>query len=241
MTTRSSPTGPDCGGVALSFAPEPVVALPSGALWAPRLRTLAVADLHLGRSERVARLGGALLPPYETAETLDRLAAEVAACDPDTVVCVGDSFDDDRAARALDPSARAALAALADGRRWIWIGGNHDPSAPDDLPGAAAAELSEGGLTFRHIAAPDAAPGEVSAHFHPKATLTLRGRRIARRCFLFDRRRIILPAFGAYTGGLDAADPAFDALLGPEAAAALLGPRVTLAQRAALTPRGACA
>jgi DNA ligase-associated metallophosphoesterase len=223
------------GALALDFPPEPVAALPCGALWAPRLRLLAVADLHLGRSERLARRGGALLPPYETAETLARLARAIAVLDPATVVCAGDSFDDDRAAATLDPAAQAALAAMAQGRRWVWLAGNHDPAAA----GEAAAAFAAGGLTFRHIPDAAAAAGEVAGHMHPKATLTLRGRRIVRRCFLHDRRRIVLPAYGAFTGGLDAADAAFDALVGPDAVAALLGPCVTAAPRAALSRRAA--
>ena len=211
-------------GLTLDFPAEPLVARPSGALWAPALGALLVADLHLGRSERTARRGGALLPPYETAETLTRLEAEVAAVDPRVVVSLGDSFDDDAAAAALGAEAGARLARLAAGRRWVWIAGNHDP-APRGLPGETAATLRLGGLTLRHIGAPGAGPGEVSGHLHPKATLALRGRRIVRRCFLADRARIVLPAFGAYAGGLDACDPAFDALFpGPALALLQLAP-----------------
>lgn len=228
----------EADGLQLDFPPALLVARPSGALWAPRIGLLAVADLHLGRSERAARRGGALLPPYETAETLARLSAEVAALRPHVVACVGDSFDDDAAATALHDGERARLAALAEGRRWVWITGNHDPR-PAGLPGETTAELTVGTLTLRHIAARDAAPGEISGHYHPKATLTLRGRRIARRCFLHDRARVILPAFGAYVGGLDAVDAVFDPLLAANARALLLGARITAAPRAALTPRGA--
>ncbi len=224
-------------GLPLDFPPEPVVARPSGALWAPALVMLAVADLHLGKAERMARRGGALLPPYEAAETLARLEAEVAALDPAVVVCLGDSFDDDDAAAALDPVARARLAGLAAGRRWIWIAGNHDP-APQGLPGETAPALRIGGLDLRHIGRAGDSPGAVSGHLHPKATLRLRGRRIARRCFLADRARIVLPAFGAYTGGLDACDPVFDALFPGSALALLLGQRLVAAPRAALSPRG---
>jgi DNA ligase-associated metallophosphoesterase len=212
------------------------LARPSGALWLPAAGLLVVSDLHLGKAERLARRGGALLPPYETAETLARLAAEVDALGPATVLCLGDSFDDLRAAEALDEAARETLARLAAGRRWVWAAGNHDP-APLDLPGAHAAEWREGPFTFRHIAAEGAAPGEVSGHYHPKAVLAARGRRVRRRCFLADSRRIILPAFGAYTGGLDATDAAFDALLGPEARALLLGRKVIAAPRSALASR----
>ena len=221
-------------GLAFSLAGAGLVARPSGALWLPSRRLLAVADLHLGKAERLARRGGALLPPYADAETLGRLEAEIAALDPETVVCAGDSFDDPAAARRLAPEARDRLARLAASRRWIWIAGNHDP-APHDHPGDCAAEHAAGPLVFRHAPEPSAEGGEVSGHLHPKATLVLRGRRLRRRCFLADRRRVILPAFGAYTGGLDAADPVFDPLLGPEARALLLGARVAAAPRAALS------
>lgn len=225
-------------GLAIDFPPEPLVARPSGALWAPRLRMLAVADLHLGKSGGLARRGAGLLPPYETRETLARLAAEVTALAPEAVICLGDSFDDDRAAATLTTAERERIAAMAMGRDWVWIAGNHDPLAPD-LPGVAALEYRTGGLTLRHIAAADAPPGEVSGHYHPKATLNLRGRRIARRCFLHDRHRVILPAFGAYVGGLDASDRAFDPLLSANAWALLLGERVTAAPRMALTSQAA--
>lgn len=224
----------DEGGHPLDFPAEPVTARPSGALWAPRLGLLVVADLHLGRAERMARRGGALLPPHENEETLARLDAEIRALRPETVVCAGDSFDDDAAASAVD---FGRIGALAQGRRWVWLLGNHDPD-PQAAPGERAAALRVGGLTLRHIARPDDATGEVSGHYHPKATVVLRGRRIVRRCFLHDRRRVILPAFGAYVGGLDATDPAFDGLLGPDAQALLLGRRVTAIPRPALARRG---
>ena len=222
------------GGCAFALAGARLVARPSGALWAPDLGVLAVADLHLGKAERMARRGGALLPPYADADTLARLSAEIAALDPGTVVSLGDGFDDGRAAGALAPEAAERLAALAEGRRWVWIAGNHDP-APHGHPGRCAPEWAAGPLLFRHVAEAGAPPGEVSGHFHPKATLALRGRRVRRRCFLADARRAILPAFGAYTGGLDALSAAFDALLGPEARALLLGRRVIAAPRCALS------
>ncbi|SDZ76348.1 ligase-associated DNA damage response endonuclease PdeM [Rubrimonas cliftonensis] len=235
---------PASEGLFFRLAGREVAARPSGALWVPELGLMAVADLHLGKAERMARRGGALLPPYECAETLARLEAEIAALRPACVVCVGDSFDDDLAARALDGEACDRLAALARGRRWIWVSGNHDPATPC-LPGEAVAEhdathpdASAGGpLVFRHIAAPGAAPGEVSGHYHPAATLAPHGRRIRRRCFLEDGRRVILPAFGAFTGGLCATDAAFNPLLGPGARALLVGSRVIAAPRSALSGR----
>jgi DNA ligase-associated metallophosphoesterase len=235
--TVAIPTRP-AEGLPLDFPAEPAVARPSGALWAPAQGALVVADLHLGKTERMARRGGALLPPYEVVETLARLEAEVAALSPAVVACLGDSFDDDAAAEALEDAARARLAGLAAGRRWVWIAGNHDP-APRGLPGETAAELRLGGLHLRHIARAGPAAGEVSGHLHPKAALRLRGRRIARRCFVADRARIVLPAFGAYAGGLDACDAAFDALFPGPALALLLGPRLVAAPRSALSPRGA--
>jgi DNA ligase-associated metallophosphoesterase len=226
----------DTAGLDFALAGARLRARPSGALWVAEAGLLVVADLHLGKAERMARRGGGLLPPYETAETLARLADEVAALAAETVLCLGDSFDDARAADALDAAARARLAAMAAGRRWVWAAGNHDP-APLGVPGTHVNEWRWGALTFRHIAAADAPPGEVSGHYHPKATLATRARRVRRRCFLADDRRAILPAFGAYTGGLDATDAAFDALLGPEARALLLGTKVAAVPRAALAGR----
>lgn len=240
MTDALSRLGADAAALGAPFllGPALAVARPSGALWLPGARLMAVADLHLGKAARYARRGGALLPPYEAADTLARLAAEIAALEPAVVVCLGDSFDEPAAAAELDPAQAAALAAMAAGRDWVWIAGNHDP-APHGQAGACRPDHAAAGLTFRHIAAPGAQGAEVSGHWHPKATLAPRGRRVTRRCFLTDGRRAILPAFGAYAGGLDAADPLFDALLGADAVALLTGARVTRAPRAALVPRGA--
>lgn len=206
----------------LALAGASLLALASGALVWPAERLLCVADLHLGRSERLARRGGSLLPPYETAATLARLGAEIARFDPDRVVCLGDSFDDSAAALALSAPDRHRLEELMRGRDWTWIAGNHDP-APVDLGGTPCGEAVIGPLVFRHAPRPDAAPGEVSGHLHPKLRLSVRGRAIARPCFLHDAVRLILPAFGAYTGGLRADDPAIAGLLGPGAHAILTG------------------
>jgi DNA ligase-associated metallophosphoesterase len=227
---------PSDGGLTFTLGGVTAVARPTGALWVPAARLLAVADLHLGKAARMARRGGALLPPFETADTLARLRGEVEGLAPATVVCVGDSFDDAEAVASLSDGERGLIEAMAMGRTWVWIGGNHDP-VPNGLGGVACAEWQGGGLTFRHIADEGAAPGEVSGHWHPKATIVLRGRRVSRRCFLHDRARVILPAFGTYTGGLDAAHKTFDRLLSPTAHALLLGQRVTAAPRAALVPR----
>lgn len=199
--------------------------LPSGVLWWAAERLLAVGDLHLGKAERVARLGGTLLPPYETIHTLNRLEAEVAETAPSVIVLLGDSFDDMAAASDLAADVVERLGRLAAGRRLVWIAGNHDPG-PVELPGSHLASYRHGPLVFRHIAEADG-EGEISAHYHPKARLFIRGSRIARPCFLADAQRVILPAFGTYTGGLDISAPVLDALMGPDAVAYLTGRRVT--------------
>ncbi|MEL7468393.1 MAG: ligase-associated DNA damage response endonuclease PdeM [Pseudomonadota bacterium] len=216
---------------AFEIAGNCLEALPSGALWWPEQRLLAVADLHLGKAERLARQGGSLLPPYETAETLERLEGVLGACAPRTVVLVGDSFDDLGAADALPDDIAERIARMAAGRRWIWIAGNHDPG-PVDLPGTHLAEHRVEGLSFRHIAEPGGGP-DVSGHYHPKARLWLRGQSIRRPCFLIDSRRVILPAFGTYTGGLRIDDPAFDRIVTRDAIAVLTGKRAIALPRSA--------
>lgn len=212
-----------------TFCGVPVAALPEGALWLPEARALVVSDLHLGKAERIARREGRLTPPYEARETLARLAEIVLARRPAMVICLGDSFDDGRAADNLDTAVRAELAAMTAGRRWIWIAGNHDP-APIGFGGEHRDELRLSGLIFRHIAA-EGAEAEASGHYHPKARL----RGPSRPAFLTDRNRIILPAFGAYTGGLSVADPAFDRILAPDALVLMTGRKVIPFPRAGLT------
>jgi len=205
----------------------------SGCLWWPARRVLTVADLHLGKATRAARRGRGLLPPYETSDTLDRLAAEIAALAPETVICLGDSLDDARAGDELAPGARETLAGLVGGRRWIWVAGNHDP-APTGLGGETAREVAIGAIAFRHIARQGGETPEISGHYHPKAVFRHRGATVTRRCFLSGRGRVILPAFGTYTGGLRVAEPVFDALVGREARAILTGRRTACLPRAVL-------
>ena len=208
----------------IELAGEVLTPLPSGALWWADCQLLVVGDLHLGRSERTAREGGALLPPYESIHTLNRLETEIARTHPRTVVLLGDTFDDLQSARALAEDVLERLRRIAAGRRMIWIAGNHDPG-PVELPGAHLAELTEGPLTFRHIAEPSGS-AEISGHYHPKARLRLKGQYISRPCFLADTQRVILPAFGTYTGGLDITSPVFSGLFNAGGTAYLTGLRI---------------
>ncbi len=205
-----------------TFAGARLQALGSGALHWPEAGLLVVSDLHLGKSERIARRSGLQLPPYETRETLSRLEADIEATGAAQVLCLGDSFDDPAAAMSLSEEEVLWITRLQAGRRWIWVEGNHDPG-PLALGGEHRAELTLGPLTFRHIAA-EGASGEVSGHYHPKASLSARGRSITRPCFLLDATRLILPAYGAYTGGLRSRDPALCSLMAPGALAILTGP-----------------
>ncbi|MEM1073891.1 MAG: ligase-associated DNA damage response endonuclease PdeM [Pseudomonadota bacterium] len=205
-----------------SFQGAALQALASGALWWPDEALLCVSDLHLGKSERVARRSGQPLPPYETRDTLTRLGEDLARTGARTIICLGDSFDDNLAADSLEQDDRLWIIKLQAGRRWIWIEGNHDPG-PTDFGGTHMQQLALGALTFRHIAQP-AAVGEVSGHYHPKARIPARGRTITRPAFVFDQDRLILPAYGTYTGGLETADPAISTIMQPEAFAILTGP-----------------
>lgn len=207
---------------AFTLAGSQLHALGTGALWWPAQSMLCVSDLHLGKSERIARRGGHWLPPYETRDTLNRLAQDLTRTNARTVVCLGDSFDDLSAAHALPEEERLWIAGLQAGRRWVWIEGNHDPG-PINMGGTHLAELPVPPLTFRHIAKPGAS-GEISGHYHPKAQIKTRVRTISRPAFLADQDRVILPSYGTYTGGLRSSDPVFSGLMRAEAVAILTGP-----------------
>jgi DNA ligase-associated metallophosphoesterase len=195
----------------------------SGALWWPARATLVVADLHLEKGSSFAA-AGSLLPPYDTDATLDRLAEAIARRRPARVIALGDSFHDGAAAARIAPGAAARLGALVGATEWIWIAGNHDPSPAGPWGGAVRDQLTDGALRFRHEAGGAAPHGEVSGHFHPKATLYLRARRLSARCFVTDGKRLVLPAFGAYAGGLDVFAPPLRALFRGGFEAFLLGP-----------------
>jgi DNA ligase-associated metallophosphoesterase len=178
----------------------------SGALFWQEQRLLVVSDLHLEKGSSFAARG-VLLPPYDTVATLSRLAAVIARHDPRMVIALGDSFHDRDAHERLSAPDREALMAMQVRRDWIWISGNHDPALPSDLGGAVASEVAIGSIVFRHE--PTGASGEIAGHLHPKARVPTRGRSIERRCFACDGERAVMPAFGAYTGGLSIRDAAF--------------------------------
>lgn len=218
-------------GIPLTLAGAQLTALGSGALWWEERNILCVSDLHLGKSERTARRGGPNLPPYETRDTLIRLESDLSQTNAGTVICLGDSFDDQAAANALEEQDRLWISRLQAGRRWVWIEGNHDPG-PIDLGGSHLAELPLPPLTFRHIATPGKS-GEISGHYHPKVQVQTRLRTISRPAFLFDSDRIVMPAFGTYTGGLRSTDDALTKLMRPEARAIVTGktPRLVAMSR----------
>lgn len=196
---------------------------PAGALVWPARETLVVSDLHLEKGSFFAARRGSLLPPWDTRETLDRLTPLLRRWRPRTVVALGDSFHDDAGAGRLLPADAARLAALARELAFVWVLGNHDPTPRTELPGVWADEHALGPLIFRHQARPGAEPGEICGHHHPKATIAARGCNISRPCFVADARRVMLPAFGAYAGGLDIADPVIRGLFPRGGRAFLLG------------------
>jgi uncharacterized protein len=178
----------------------------SGALYWDEERLLIVSDLHLEKGSSFA-VRGILLPPFDTAATLAKLAAVVAHYDPRRVIALGDSFHDRDAHERLSDTDRDAIKTLQAGRDWIWIEGNHDPAPPASLDGSVATEIAIGAITFRHQ--PTGSQGEIAGHLHPKARVATRGRGIDRRCFAGDGARIVMPSLGAYTGGLSIRDRAF--------------------------------
>lgn len=195
-----------------------------GALLWPEERLLIAADLHLEKGSSFAGSAGRLLPPYDSAQTVARLERLVETHRPLRVVALGDSFHDRAGANRLDDDTATRIRRLSDLTDWIWIQGNHDPKPPAHLGGRGVAELALGPLIFRHDAVAAEEPGgEVIGHYHPVATIATRGRSFRRRCFVIGRRRLLLPAFGAYAGGLSVRAPAIRDLVGREAQLALLG------------------
>ena len=210
--------------VRFSFAGTGFAALAPGALYWPARRALVVADLHLEKASFFAR-AGQMLPPYDSLSTLSDLAGLIAASNARELWCLGDSFHDAKGCERLPDDARAVLRAMTARLRWTWISGNHDVGAVrlvDQCGGAVMAEAQVDGLLLRHQAEPGEARPELSGHFHPKLRLSLKGRAVARRCFVASERKLILPAFGVLTGGLDASSPAIARAIGHARADALV-------------------
>jgi DNA ligase-associated metallophosphoesterase len=204
--------------VRFTFCAQEFAALPQGALYWPSRRALLLADLHLEKASWFARLGQ-MLPPYDSIATLADLTALAAATGAAEIWCLGDSFHDRFGCDRLPARARELLTALTGATRWTWIAGNHDAGIADHCGGAVAAEADVDGLLLRHEADPAEPRPELSGHFHPKLRITHRGRQVSRRCFVATERKLILPAFGALTGGLDATHPEIVRAVGPHAEA----------------------
>ena len=204
--------------VPFSFAGETFAASADGALYWPAEEALLVADLHLEKASWFARLGQ-FLPPYDSHATLTALAAEVERTGATRLLCLGDSFHDRFGCDRLPASARQLLTSLTSRLDWTWIVGNHDPGFADHCGGRIADEVELGGIILRHEAVRDEPRPEISGHFHPKLRVSLRGRRVSRRCFVASPTKIIMPAFGSLTGGLDAHHPQIMGQVGAKAAA----------------------
>jgi len=193
----------------------------SGALYLPGHDALLVADLHLEKGSSFASRGQ-FLPPYDARETLAALAAVVGRVSPRLVIALGDSFHDVGGPERLREDDREAVAAVQQGRQWIWVTGNHDRALPGDLGGEVVADMTLGPLTLRHEPQP-AARHEVAGHLHPVGKVVMRGRGVRRRCFATDGERCVMPAFGAYAGGLNVCDAAFKPLFPASFTAHLIG------------------
>jgi DNA ligase-associated metallophosphoesterase len=203
--------------VPLSFAGHELVPLPEGALWWPARRALLVADLHFEKASWFAARGQ-MLPPYDSIATLSALAGLVERTGAVELWCLGDSFHDSAGCERLPEGARELLAGMTARVDWRWITGNHDPLV-DGMGGAVAEEAEVDGLLLRHEADPRETRPELSGHFHPKLRVSVRGRLVSRRCFVATGTKLILPAFGALTGGLDAHHPEIVRAVGKQAEA----------------------
>lgn len=227
-----SPARKSCGALRVRIAGEICDLRCSGALWLPAHRALVAADLHLEKGSAFAARGQ-FLPPYDSRATLDRLESEIAELSPGTVILLGDSFHDARAIARMADDDRERLNRLAEGRSWLWLEGNHDRDALDQtgaaarLPGFVVADMTLGALRLVHEPQPlsphDNRHGEVAGHLHPCARVVAYGRGVRRPCFITNGSRLILPAFGAFTGGLSVRDPAIADLFSDEPMVAALG------------------
>ncbi|MDB5431748.1 MAG: phosphoesterase [Caulobacter sp.] len=222
MLKSGAAAGSPCGSLRVRLGATEAMLRPSGALWVEHVRALVVADLHFEKGSSYA-VRGQMLPPYDTRETVGRLEREVEATAPSLLIFLGDSFHDRKAHARLAPQDAARIAALSVGRTLVWVTGNHDADGPGDLPGEVEAEMTLAGLLLRHEPERGPQPGEVSGHLHPCAKIRGTGGRVRRKCFVTDGERLILPAFGAYTGGLNVLDRAFAGMFGMLPMAAALG------------------
>ena len=204
--------------VRFSFCGHQLMALQQGALYWPAREALLVADLHLEKASWFARLGQ-MLPPYDSVATLADLTALAAVTSAREIWCLGDSFHDRHGCDRLPARARDMLLALTASTRWTWIAGNHDPGFADHCGGSVVEEAEVDGILLRHEADPAEARPEMSGHFHPKLRINLRGRSVSRRCFVATERKLILPAFGSLTGGLEASHPEIVRAVGSRAQA----------------------
>lgn len=194
-------------GTHLSLAGMELIPDIAGALYAPDYRALLVADLHFEKgSSRAGR--GVHLPPYDTRSTLRTLEEAVARWRPERIFSLGDSFHDRHGVGRLDANDRASIERLASRVEIVWLAGNHDPEFSHALPGTLAQEAALGPVTLRHLPGSGEGP-EIAGHLHPVAAVVKRGRRVCRRCFAGDGERLVMPAFGAYTGGLNVLAEAF--------------------------------
>ena len=204
--------------VPFSFAGETFVASPEGALHWPSQEALLVADLHLEKASWFARLGQ-FLPPYDSVATLTALARVAGATNVRKLYCLGDSFHDRFGCERLPDQARSLLSEMTDRLEWTWILGNHDPGFADHCGGVLMEEADVSGIILRHEANRDDSRPEISGHYHPKYRVNVRGRHVSRRCFVASRTKLILPAFGSLTGGLDASHPEIVKQVGSSASA----------------------
>ncbi|MCL6698518.1 ligase-associated DNA damage response endonuclease PdeM [Sphingomonas sp. NSE70-1] len=204
--------------VPLSFAHHDFQASPAGAVYWPSERAMLVADLHLEKASWFARLGQ-MLPPYDSLATLQALAEEIERTKAEHLYCLGDSFHDRFGCERLPGDARSLLLRLTSQIDWVWIVGNHDPGFADQCGGRIEEECEVGGIVLRHEAVVGEARPEISGHFHPKMRLNLKGRNVSRRCFVASATKLILPAYGALTGGLDAGHPEIVRKVGSTASA----------------------
>ena len=207
----------------VGIAGERVILDPRGVAFLTEHRTLVVSDLHLEKGSAFARRG-ALLPPYDTMATLTRLSPILREYRPARIVSLGDGFHDTAGARLITGEAADLLASMAASVCWIWIRGNHDPVLPSTLPGDVLDELRVGRLRLRHMPSPEE-DGQIAGHLHPKARIAGRRRRVSRPCFVEDGHRLLMPAFGSYTGGLNVLDPAISGLFSAGCVVHVLGER----------------